>query len=666
MSSWSAAAVLAVPLYWIAVGLFGLSSKASRRAHARAFFPLGALGGLVLAVAACTTLGADPQSLILPFGLPDLPFHVRLDSLSAFFLVLLGAVSTGVSLYSAGYFEKSGDGDIRLICLQYHVFLASMAVVLLADDAYLFMVAWETMAVASYFLVTTDHRVAQIRSAGLLYLIVAHIGALSILLCFGTLQLGQWSYTFDAMRGNTLSPPWASIAFVLALFGFGAKAGFLPVHVWLPEAHPAAPSPVSGLLSGVMLKTAIYGLLRVSFDLLHTRVWWWGVAALSLGLATALFGALFAAVQTDMKRLLAYSSIENLGVILAGFGLTTLFHSYDMNVLAGLALAATLYHCLNHALFKSLLFLVTGSVMHATSHRSLGKLGGLIRRMPWVAAAGLIGALAIAGLPPLNGFASEWMLFQAFLFSPSLPSSYLSMLVPVATAALALAVAMAGYVMVKFYGVVFLGLPREELAQAHDADRWERAGLAWLAGWCVVLGLLPALVLAAVDPIARVLVGATLHDATQGSSWLFLTALQPERASYSAPLFLLGIVLTVLATFVLVRRFYHGRVRRSAPWDCGFGPLEPRMQDSAEGFSQPVKQIFEAFFKVERLQPSPFDAQPLYRSRIEDRFWYWIYVPVTRLAEFVSSLVAVVHHGRIHLYLIYSFATLLVLLLLIQ
>ena len=664
MSSFDA--VLAVPLYWIAVGLFGLSSQASRARHARIYFPLGALGGLVLVAAACPALSGVPHSLVLPLGLPDLPFHLRLDSLAAFFLVLLGAVSAGVSLYCAGYFEKGGGGEIRLICLQYHVFLASMALVLLADDAYLFMVAWETMALASYFLVTTDHEVQQIRSAGLLYLIVAHVGALAILLCFGTLQLGQWSYAFDAMRGNTLSASWASVAFLLALFGFGAKAGFLPVHVWLPEAHPAAPSPVSGLLSGVMLKTAVYGLLRVTFDLLHVRVWWWGVIALSLGLLTALFGVMFAAVQTDMKRLLAYSSIENLGIILAGFGLTILFHSYDMNVLAALALAATLYHCLNHALFKSLLFLVTGSVMHATGHRSLGKLGGLIRHMPWVAAAGLIGTLAIAGLPPLNGFASEWMLFQAFLLSPSLPNSYLSMLVPVATAALALAVAVAGYVMVKFFGVVFLGLPREEVAQAHDASPWERAGLLWLAAWCAALGLLPVFVVAAMDPIARALVGATLQDSMQESSWLFLTAIQPERASYSALLFLLGIVLTVLVSYLLVRRFYHGRVRRSAPWDCGFGRLDARMQDSAEGFGQPIKQIFEPFFKLERSQPSPFDARPVYRSRIEDRIWYWLYVPVMKAAEWLSSLVGIVHHGRIHLYLIYSFATLLVLLLVIQ
>jgi len=658
--------VLAVPLYWIAVGLFGLSSQLSRARHARVFFPLGALGGVLLVAAALPALSGEPRSLVLPFGLPDLPFHVRLDSLAAFFLVLLGAVSAGVSLYCAGYFEQGGGGEIRLICLQYHVFLASMALVLLADDAYLFMVAWETMALASYFLVTTDHDIEAIRNAGLLYLIVAHIGAVVILLCFGTLQLGQWSYTFDAMRGNTLPIGWASAAFLLALFGFGAKAGFLPVHVWLPEAHPAAPSPVSGLMSGVMLKTAVYGLLRVSFDLLHVQAWWWGVAALSLGLVTALFGALFAAVQTDMKRLLAYSSIENLGVILAGGGLTILFHGYDMDVLAALALAATLYHCLNHALFKSLLFLVTGSVMHATSHRSLGKLGGLIRHMPWVAASGLVGTLAIAGLPPLNGFASEWMLFQAFLLSPGLPNSYLSMLVPLGTAALALAVAIAGYVMVKFYGVVFLGLPREELARAHDAGPWERAGLLWLAVWCILLGLLPAFAIAAIDPIAHALVGATLKDSMQESSWLFLTAFRPERASYSALLFLLGIVLTVLVSFLLVRRFYHGRARRSAPWDCGFGRLDARMQDSAEGFGQPIKQIFEPFFKLERSQPSPFDARPLYRSRIEDRFWYWLYVPVMKGAEWLSSLVGILHHGRIHLYLIYSFATLLVLLLLIQ
>ena len=658
--------VLSVVLYWIALGLIGLVLRMQRGAHARLFFSASALGAVVLTGAAFIALGGAPQSLVLPLGLPDLPFHLRLDPLSAFFILLLGAAVTGASLFSAGYFEQGGGGDIRLICLQYHVFLASMVLVLLADDAYSFMVAWESMALASYFLVTTDHRVAEIRSAGFLYLLIAHVGAIAILLAFGVLQLGQWSYTFAAMRDNALAPHWAAVAFLLALVGFGAKAGFVPLHVWLPEAHPAAPSPVSALMSGVMLKTAVYGLLRVSFDLLQEPAWWWGVTALALGLITAFYGVAFAAVQTDMKRLLAYSSIENIGIVLAGLGLTLVFHAYAMPLLAALALAATLYHCLNHALFKTLLFLATGSVMHATSHRSLGKLGGLIRRMPWVAGLALIGTLAIAGLPPLNGFVSEWLLFQAFLLTPGLPNSYLNMFIPVAAAALALTVALAGYVMVKFYGVVFLGLPREKsLEAAHDAGPFERAALIWLAFWCVVLGLVPVLVLHCMDPIAQTLVGATLGDSLSRSGWLFLTAVEAERASYAPLLFLLGIVGAVLFTFLVVRRLYHGRMRRAPAWDCGFPGLTARMQDSAEGYGQPIKQIFEPLFRLQRHHPSAFDAEPRYDSRIEDRLWYWLYLPVVRLAERASALVALLQHGRTALYLTYSFATLLLLLILV-
>ncbi len=659
--------ILGIALYWVALGTAGLVTRASRGAHARAFFLLGALGSFALAAVGFIAMSDWPQTLVLPLGLPDLPFHLRLDPLSAFFLMLLGAASAGVSVYAAGYFEKGGGGDIRLVCLQYNVFLATMVLVLLADDAYLFMVAWEGMALSSYFLVTTDHRHAEIRRAGLLYLVVAHVGALAILLSFGVLQMGQWDYTFAAMRENTLGSIWASIAFVLALMGFGAKAGFLPVHVWLPEAHPAAPSPVSGLMSGVMLKTAIYGLLRVSFDLLPVQAWWWGVLALALGLLTAFYGVAFAAVQTDMKRLLAWSSVENIGIVLAGIGLTLTFHAYDMSLLAAFALVATLYHCLNHALFKSLLFLATGSVMHATRQRSLGKLGGLIGHMPWVAALALIGTLAIAGLPPLNGFASEWMLFQAFLLTPGLPNSYLNMFVPVATAALALVVALAGYVMVKFYGVVFLGSPREEgLGEAHDAGRWERAGLLWLAGWCVLLGLMPTAVVRALDPIGQMLVGATLRDTLKQSGWVFLATIAPERAAYSPLIFMLVIVGTVLATFLLVRRLYHGRLRRMAPWDCGFPGLTARMQDTAEGFGQPIKQIFEPFFHIERHHPGPFDRAPSYYSKLDDKLWYWLYLPIVRLAERMSMLVGLLHHGRIALYLVYSFVTLLLLLVLVR
>ncbi len=658
-------ATLGIAAFWLAIGAAGLAAPGSLRLASRVLFPASAVAGLLLAATALSGIFQPPTALVLPLGLPELPFHARLDALSAFFLLLLGGVAAGVSVFAAGYLRQGEGTPPGLQCLYYHVFLAAMALVLIADDAYFFMVAWESMALASFFLVTSDHRLPEIRRAGYLYLLIAHLGAIAILLCFGALQGGSGDYTFEGMRALSHSTGWATLAFMLALVGFGAKAGILPLHVWLPEAHPAAPSPVSALMSGVMLKTAVYGLLRVSLDLLGFTVWWWGVIALALGLATALFGVVFAATQSDMKRLLAYSSIENMGLIMAGFGLTLLFRSFGMGTLAALALTATLYHCLNHACFKSLLFLATGSVLHSTRQRSLGRLGGLIHRMPWVAWTALVGTIAIAGLPPLNGFVSEWLLLQAFLFTPGLPHSYLNMLVPVAAAAIALAAALAGYVMVKFYGVVFLGQPREaKLAEAHDAGPWERIGLIWLAAACVVLGLVPAAVIGMLDPVTRMLTGYRIASLSRG--WLFLAPIDPRRASYSPLLFFVITALLVAAAWVAVRLFYHGRVRRAAAWDCGFPYLNARMQDTAEGFGQPVRQVFEPFFRVEQHLPSPLDATPRYREDADDRMWYWLYMPVARGVERLTGLVTVLQRGRISIYLLYSFLTLLVLLFLVR
>ena len=659
--------ILGVVLFWLLLGVAGLLRPLSLRFVSRVLFPMGAMGALVLMLVAVLAIHAQPVTAVLPLGLPDLPFHLRLDALSAFFIALVGAVTFGVSLFSAGYF-RHGEGALPgLLCFQYHTFLSSMVMVMLADDAYLFMVAWETMALSSYFLVTTSHKIAEIRRAGFLYLLVAHIGAIALLLCFGVMHGEAGQYTFDSLRSSELSAFWASTAFLLALFGFGAKAGLLPLHVWLPEAHPAAPSPVSALMSGVMLKTAIYGLLRVTFDLLSTQLWWWGVVALVLGLMTALFGVVFAAVQSDMKRLLAYSSIENIGIIVAGVGLTLIFHVYSNPHLAALALVATLYHCLNHAFFKSLLFLGTGSVLHATQERSLGKLGGLIRNMPWVAGLSLVGALAIAGLPPLNGFVSEWLLLQAFLFSPGLPNPYLNMLVPLGSAALVLASALSGYVMVKFYGVIFLGQYREaKLSEARDAGLWERVGLAWFAFGCIALGLFPMAIILLLDHVTLPLVNFTLSTAISGNSWLLFAPVAAERASYGPLLFLLGIAGTLLVTFLAVRGFYHGRVRRGAAWDCGFPEQTSRMQDTAEGFGQPITQIFEPFFRVRRQMPDPFSREPVYTKTNEDRLWYWLYLPVARANERIASWIGLLQHGRIHIYLLYSFVTLLALLLFVR
>ena len=652
---------------WLAIGIAGIAALRNFRIVARVLFPVSALLSIGVAGLALVALPSSPETAILPIGLPGLPFHLRLDALSAFFLVLLGLASAGISIYAGGYFRPGEGTPPGLMCLQYHLFLCAMAMVLLADDAYAFMVSWEVMALASFFLVTTNHRIPEIQRAGYLYLLIAHIGAIAILLCFGVLQANTGDYTFDNMRAQQLSPFWASAGFVLALIGFGAKAGILPLHVWLPEAHPAAPSPVSALMSGVMLKTAIYGLLRVSFDLIATPLWWWGVLALALGLATALFGVVFAAVQVDMKRLLAYSSIENIGILVMALGLALIFTAYGMASLAALALSALLYHCLNHAIFKSLLFLGTGSVLHATQERNLGKLGGLLRFMPWVAWTMLVGVIASAGLPPSNGFASEWLLLQSFLFTGGLPNPYLKMLVPLFAAGLVLVAALAGYVMVKFFGVIFLGRPREErLAQAHDAGPLERLGLAWLTAGCVLLGLFPVAIIEMIDPIPYALVGRGLVQSGRIGDWLLLAPVSAERASYSALIMFLVIIGIVALTILAVHRFYHGRVRRAPPWDCGYPLQTARMQDTAEGFGQPIRQIFEPFYRMERELPSPFDAAPRYRVVVEDPLWGWLYLRVAAATEAVSRLVGRLQRGRIAIYLLYSFLTLLALLFLTQ
>ncbi len=646
-------------LFWLLLAATAVLTQRITVAR-RLIFPLGGLGALFIASVGVLGLMSPATTLVLPLGLPELPFHLRLDALSAFFLTLLGAAAFGTTVFGYGYFRSMADQPFALLSTWYFLFLAGMVLVLLADDAYAFMVSWELMALSSYFLVTSDHQIAEIRRAGFLYLLIAHVGAVSLLLCFGVLQGGHGAYTFEHIRFAELSPFWASIAYLLALFGFGAKAGLVPLHIWLPEAHPAAPSPVSALMSGVMLKTAIYGLLRVTFDLLNVQLTWWGTLTLTVGLVTALYGVIFAAVQSDMKRLLAWSSIENIGVLIAALGLTLIFHTDGKGTLAALSLTALLYHTLNHAFFKSLLFVGTGSVLHATGERRMGQLGGLMRAMPWTAWLVLIGIFAIAGLPPLNGFVSEWLLLQAFLMTPGLSQSYLNMVIPVATASVILAAALAAYVMVKFYGVIFLGQPRHPaLRHAHEASWRERVGMLWFAAGCVLLGLFPTVVISWLNPVARLLTGHTLPQTT---SWILLAPVSAERASYAPLVFLAVVAIVLLLTFLGVRHFYHGRVRRSDPWDCGYPEQDARMQDTAEGFGQPIRHIFEPFMKVERERPDPFDRHPRYRGASLDKIWFFIYLPIAKLAESLSELAGRLQHGRIQWYLIYSFATLLFLL----
>jgi formate hydrogenlyase subunit 3/multisubunit Na+/H+ antiporter MnhD subunit len=661
------AGALACTMLWLAIAAASLV-PAGNAAFARRFaFPLGALAGLVLAALGLEAVWLPVQKLTLPLGLPDLPFHLRLDPLAGFFLMLLGSVSAGISVYAAGYFKAEPSGRLALIGFQYHVFLASMAFVLLADDAYLFMVAWETMALSSYFLVITDHKQAAIRSAGFLYLLVAHLGAIAILLCFGVLHGGHGDYSFDALRATQLQPAWATVAFLLAFAGFGAKAGMLPLHIWLPEAHPAAPSPVSALMSGIMLKTAIYGMVRVIFDLIGNVRWEWGLVVLVVGAGTALFGILYALMQHDLKRLLAYSSVENIGIILLGLGMSMVFIGFGHPAAGTLGLIAALYHSLNHAVFKSLLFMGAGSILHSGGLRNLNDMGGLIHRMPKTAFYFLIGALSISALPPLNGFVSEWLTFQTALQATILQNGVVRSLLPLFAATLALT----AMCFVKVFGVAFLGQPREpahpSLPHAGDAGEMERFGMAWLAAGCFALGLFPTSFLLILNRVAVSLGGQGLSEqALSGSGWLWLVPTAAEQASYSPLIFLVMIVAVTLLTFFLVRRFYHGRVRLADPWDCGYPERTSRMQDTADAFGQPIRHVFGPLYRMERTLPGPDDTAPRYTLKIEDRHWYWLYLPVARAAEFVSAKIALLQQGRISIYLLYSFITLIALLVFVR
>ena len=660
-------AAVTLSVIWIGLGAIGLACMRAPKLITGVVFPAGALVSLALAATGLWAIGASPSSAILPAGLPDLPFHVRVDALSGFFLLLLGGVSFGISLFACGYFRDTRATTLAPLSLQYHVFLASMALVLIADDAYLFMVTWESMALSSYFLVTTEHHDERNRRAGFIYLLIAHLGAISILLCFGVLHGGHGDYTFAALRAADLDGFWATAAFLLAFFGFGAKAGMLPLHVWLPEAHPAAPSPVSALMSGVMIKTAIYGMVRVIFDLIGNIRWEWGLTVLLFGAATSLFGVLFALMQHDLKRLLAYHSVENIGIILIGIGLAMVFIGSGHPVAGALGLIAGLYHTLNHAVFKGLLFLGAGAILKSTGLRNLNEMGGLIRYLPHTALYFLIGALAISALPPLNGFVSEWLTFQASLQAPQLASSVVRSLVPIVAAVLALSGALTGMCFVKVYGIAFLGQRRHEYSvQPDEASGWERAGMLWLAIACFALGLAPVFVIGELNTVCLALTGAGLSDEAMASGWLWLAPTSGAQASYSPVVFLLVIAAVFGLTFVLVRHFYHGRLRRADAWDCGFPAQTSRMQDSADAFGQPIRQIFAPAFLIKREIPRADDLQPVFTQSVEDRHWYSMYLPIARFTEFLSGHFGRLQQGRISVYLLFSFMTLIALLVFAQ
>ncbi len=643
-------------------------------------FVLAAVASIIAVAAGIWTVSSEITSrVILLIGLPDLPFHLRLDALAGFFLTVIGLLSLFVSIYSAGYVKGYlGQRPVTSLIVFYCIFVAGMLMVILSDDALVFLVSWEIMAAASYFLVIFENERVENRRAAFLYLVVAHVGAICILLAFGVMAGvasggGFSGYTFDAMRQSHIPPGWATVAFLLSFLGFAAKAGVVPLHVWLPEAHPAAPSNVSALMSGVMLKTAIYGIVRVIFDIIHVFPPWWGATVLILGLISAVMGVLYALMQHDLKKLLAYHSVENIGIILIGIGLAMIFTSFRLPLLAALALIAGLYHTMNHAIFKGLLFMGAGSVLHATGERNMEEMGGLIHRMPWTAVLFLIGCVSIAALPPFNGFVSEWLTFQAFLLSPSLPDQLIRLLIPMGAALLALTGALAAACFVKAFGVTFLGHWRgHPNPRIHEVNWPMRSGMIMAALTCFGLGVFPTLFIEWVDILAKQLVGATIATSAGAYGWMWLTPVSYERASYSGPIVFIGIILVVFVAYAFLH-YRSGAIRRVPIWDCGFEKINQRMQYNATSFSMPIRRIFGYLFSIkEHVELAPqaghraFPQKLNYHLSVRDRFWGWLYKPVVEMSFWVSRKTGKLQQGRIQAYLIYSFITIIVLLVFLR
>lgn len=628
----------------------------SRRAAAAS--AIGACGAVaacgVALVAALQTLASGlPARLDIAWSVPYGSFSLLLDPLAAFFVVPVSVVSGLSAIYGHGYLEAARGGSIRAAWFWYDVLVAAMLLVLLARNGILFLAAWEAMALASFFLVTHEHHEERVRRAGLVYLVATHAGTALLLVLF--LLGGRGQGTLDIAR-FTAPSGLSGLCFVLAVIGFGTKAGLAPVHVWLPEAHPVAPSHVSAVMSAAMIKLGIYGLLRF-LPLLGPVAPWWGFTLVGLGAASALLGVLHAVAERDLKRLLAFSSVENAGIITLSIGLGVLGVAWRSPALAGLGLLGALLHVWSHAAFKSLLFLAAGAVLHATGTRSLDRLGGLLRRMPATGACALAGVVAICALPPGAGFASELCIYLAAFSGAGTfaGASSAPFLVAVGTLALAGGLALAAFA--KAFGIAFLGEPRtEEAARAHEVSWSLRAPMAALAILSISLGVLGPLAARA----AFVAIGGGRDGAP---AWAVLAT----RALGYVGAGSLALALLTGAILALRSRLLRGRdVRAAVTWDCGYARPAATMQYTASSFGKPLTRLLRPILRTRRtvvLPDGPFPRSASLATSIPSPILDQVYLPAAGAASRALQRLRVIQSGRVQLYILYVAATMVALLL---
>ncbi len=627
---------------------------------------LGAAGpvlacGVGLVPAMRVLSGSAVVPISLPWSMPLGALSVGLDGLSAFFLLPILGLGALSAIYGSGYLQSYRERkSLGASWFQFNILVASMVMVVLARNALLFLVAWEVMSLSSFFLVGFENERNEVRVATWTYLIATHIGTAFLLVMF--LLLGQTADGLGFSQLGGLTPQLAGICFVLALIGFGTKAGIVPAHVWLPEAHPAAPSHVSALMSGVMIKTGIYGILRI-LTFLGPPPPWWGWALIAIGLASGILGVLFALAQHDLKRLLAYHSVENIGIIVMGLGVGVLGLSLGSPTLALFGFAGGLLHVVNHAMFKGLLFMGAGSVAHGAHTREIDHLGGLLKRMPWTAATFLIGAVAIAGLPPLNGFVSEFLIYIGSFKGASSAGPGSAVALFAVIAGLALIGGLATACFTKAFGMVFLGEARsEEPRHAHESGGSMLVPMVVLAAGCFAVGLFGFMVIRAMPSVVGSLVG------TPGSTGFDPQAIGAEVLAASGYLKCISIAafgilaLTVLIAWLRLRLLSGRDVRETVTWDCGYIAPTARMQYTASSFAQPIVDFFNVFQSGwKRLKPPQgyFPATASFRTEALDTSQERVYRPIFGAVENFLSKLRVMQHGRIQLYVLYIVLTLI-------
>ena len=607
--------------------------------------------------------------LVFHSVVPFISLEMTIDNLSAFFLLALSVLVFSVSIYSIGYISHyNGRRNIGLFNFLYTTFILSMIGVLTASNTVFFYICWEAMSLLSYFLVVFESENPENQKAGTLYIVMTHIA--TALLLIGFIIIYCYTKSF-ALSGSTLAIPLTAknIVFVLFLIGFGTKAGIIPLHIWLPQAHPAAPSNVSALMSGIMIKTAIYGLIRFLLCYLGVQNTWWGIVILSLGIVSAVLGVAYALMEHNIKRLLAFHSVENIGIILIGLGVALIGFAQNNQLVAGLALTAALLHTFNHTLFKGGLFLGAGSIQYAVHTKDIESLGGLIKRMPFTALFVLCFSLAISAIVPFNGFVSEWLTYQS-LFANILPEQIgLNFLTILAVAALALTGALAAACFVKLFGISFLGLPRSgQAAKAEEVPLTMIIGQGVLALICLGIGLFPLTLLKLLQPVVAGISGGAVHTQFKGGLILAYYPLTVPAGSISPLTFGLALIAIILLVLLTVRIAFGKYVERNyGTWDCGFEALNSRMQYSATGYAKPIKIVFRTLFRPTRTTivegDSPYHPDSItYSTTVTSVFEKYMYEPLYRaILKFSKRTKFNVQTGKIQHYLLYIFALVLLL-----